>query len=110
MAAATVLLEHLLEYYPASMIPKFRAELESGNRRFARAVVSCGNLGNSRTRARRELSIPNAIQEPGAAAKTQLLVEGKISNRTFEEWNRETGGKRLPERVKRKAKASRKKR
>jgi hypothetical protein len=30
----------------------------------------------------------------------ELLVEGKISNETFEEWNRETGGKRLPERVK----------
>jgi hypothetical protein len=29
----------------------------------------------------------------------QLLVEGKISNKTFEEWNRETGGKKLPERV-----------
>lgn len=27
----------------------------------------------------------------------QLLVEGKISNETFEEWNRETGGRRLPE-------------
>ena len=30
----------------------------------------------------------------------QLLVEGKISPDTYEEWNRETGGKRLPERVK----------
>jgi hypothetical protein len=29
----------------------------------------------------------------------QLLVEGKISNETFEEWNRETGSKELPERV-----------
>jgi hypothetical protein len=29
----------------------------------------------------------------------QLLVEGKISNQTFEEWNRETGSKELPERV-----------
>lgn len=29
----------------------------------------------------------------------QLLVEGKISNETFEEWNRETGPKKLPERV-----------
>jgi hypothetical protein len=29
----------------------------------------------------------------------QLLVEGKISNSTFEEWNRETGGKQLPEHV-----------
>ena len=36
----------------------------------------------------------------------QLLVEGKISNETFEEWNRETGGKQLPERVKPKAKAT----
>jgi hypothetical protein len=29
----------------------------------------------------------------------QLLVDGKISNETFEEWNRETGSKKLPERV-----------
>jgi hypothetical protein len=29
----------------------------------------------------------------------QLLVEGKISNETYEEWNRETGGKTLPERA-----------
>ena len=29
----------------------------------------------------------------------QLLIEGKISNETFEEWNRETGAKKLPERV-----------
>ena len=31
----------------------------------------------------------------------ELLVKGEISPQTFEEWNRETGGKRLPERVKR---------
>ena len=36
----------------------------------------------------------------------QLLVEGKISNETYEEWNRETGGKKLPERVGRKRKAA----
>ena len=29
----------------------------------------------------------------------QLLVEGKISSDTFEEWNRETGGKKLPQHV-----------
>jgi len=34
----------------------------------------------------------------------QLLVDGKISNETFEEWNRETGRKKLPERVGTKAK------
>ena len=42
----------------------------------------------------------------------QLLVDGKISNETFEEWNRETGSKKLPERVgsesKKKATATRK--
>jgi hypothetical protein len=37
----------------------------------------------------------------------QLLVEGKISNETFEEWNRETGGALLPERVKPKPKPKR---
>jgi hypothetical protein len=35
----------------------------------------------------------------------QLLVEGKISPQTFEEWNRETGAKKLPEHVTRKARA-----
>jgi 3-deoxy-D-manno-octulosonic-acid transferase len=29
----------------------------------------------------------------------QLLVEGKISDDTYEEWNRSTGKKELPERV-----------
>ena len=39
----------------------------------------------------------------------QLLVAGKISNETFEEWNRETGAKTLPERVKKTKPAGRKK-
>ena len=29
----------------------------------------------------------------------QLLVEGKITDEQYEEWNRSTGGKALPERV-----------
>jgi hypothetical protein len=29
----------------------------------------------------------------------ELLVKGEISPETFEEWNRETGSKKLPERV-----------
>ena len=29
----------------------------------------------------------------------QLLVEGKIKPETFEEWNRETGSAKLPERA-----------
>jgi hypothetical protein len=39
----------------------------------------------------------------------ELLVEGKISPETYEEWNRETGGKRLPERVTRSKSTARKK-
>jgi hypothetical protein len=35
----------------------------------------------------------------------ELLVAGKISNETFEEWNREAGAANLPERVKPKARA-----
>ena len=33
----------------------------------------------------------------------ELLVNGEISPETYEEWNRETGSKQLPERVKPKA-------
>jgi hypothetical protein len=35
----------------------------------------------------------------------ELLVKGEISAETFEEWNRETGGKKLPERATAKPKA-----
>lgn len=35
----------------------------------------------------------------------ELLVEGKISPSTFEEWNKETGKAELPERVRGKGKA-----
>jgi len=38
----------------------------------------------------------------------ELLVEGKISPETYEEWNRETGSKKLPERAARKPAARKK--
>jgi hypothetical protein len=38
----------------------------------------------------------------------ELLVEGKIKPETYEEWNRETGGAKLPERVTPKPQAKRK--
>ena len=38
----------------------------------------------------------------------ELLVAGKISPQTFEEWNRETGAKKLPERAARKRPSARK--
>jgi hypothetical protein len=36
----------------------------------------------------------------------QLLVEGKISDQTFEEWNRETGSRKLPDHVRPRASKS----
>jgi hypothetical protein len=39
----------------------------------------------------------------------ELLVKGEISEETFEEWNRETGSAKLPERVKAGKKRSSKK-
>jgi hypothetical protein len=39
----------------------------------------------------------------------ELLVKGDISPETFEEWNRETGGAKLPERVRKPAKRRKKK-
>jgi hypothetical protein len=40
----------------------------------------------------------------------QLLVEGKISPETYEEWNRETGSRKLPDHVKPKRKSTKRKR
>ena len=40
----------------------------------------------------------------------ELLVAGKISPETYEEWNRETGRSELPERVRPGKKATKKKR
>ncbi len=37
----------------------------------------------------------------------ELLVQGKISPQTFEEWNRETGSQKLPDHVKRTRRAKR---
>ena len=39
----------------------------------------------------------------------ELLVKGEISPETYEEWNRETGGRQLPERVNRKTKKKKRK-
>ena len=39
----------------------------------------------------------------------ELLVKGEIAPETYEEWNRETGRKVLPERVKKKKKAQKSK-
>ena len=38
----------------------------------------------------------------------ELLVKGEISEETFEEWNRSTGSRKLPERVRPKKAATKK--
>jgi hypothetical protein len=38
----------------------------------------------------------------------ELLVKGEISKETYEEWNRETGRKKLPERVTKRGASKRK--
>jgi uncharacterized protein YecE (DUF72 family) len=59
---------------------------------------------------RERLTVDSALQAHGERSMpfksqaqrrkfAELLVAGKISNETFEEWNRETGGKKLPERA-----------
>jgi len=40
----------------------------------------------------------------------ELLVDGKITDEAYERWNRDTGRKELPERVKPKKKTTAKKR
>jgi hypothetical protein len=38
----------------------------------------------------------------------ELLVEGKIDEKVYERWNRNAGGKKLPEHVRRKKKSKKK--
>jgi hypothetical protein len=60
--------------------------------------------GQAATATRRSLGASESVPFKSQAQRrkfAQLLVEGKISAQTFEEWNRETGGTKLPERVKR---------
>ena len=61
------------------------------------------------TKAARDYHSPMPFKSQAQRRKfAELLVKGEISPETYEEWNRETGGKKLPERVKRTAKRSRK--
>jgi len=47
MAAATVLLEHLLEHYPSRMGSLFEKELKLGDRSLASAISFCANFGKT---------------------------------------------------------------
>jgi hypothetical protein len=63
------------------------------------------DLPDDVARRRRRMPLKSKAQRRKFA---QLLVEGKITPETFEEWNRETGSKELPERVRPKKKAAKK--
>jgi hypothetical protein len=60
-----VLREHLLEYHPEKMIPRFREELRRGDNRFAHAVDSCRNFG----RGTNERKIQKLLDEAGERRK-----------------------------------------
>jgi hypothetical protein len=49
VAASTVLLEHLLEYRPRSMVRRIEAELAIGNPRFRESVAMCWNFNRGRS-------------------------------------------------------------
>ena len=76
------------------------------------ARIRCRVLIAGELRSRRHINLPGvkvnlpSFTEKDRADATVGLVEGKISNQTFEEWNRETGGAKLPERVTPKGKTS----
>jgi hypothetical protein len=53
----------------------------------------------------RTVEVPMPFKSQAQRRKfAELLVKGEISPETFEEWNRETGSAKLPERVARKKK------
>ena len=53
VAASTVLLEHLLQYYPARMGALFEEQLRTCNHRLASAISSCGNFGRTSSAKKR---------------------------------------------------------
>jgi hypothetical protein len=68
MAAATVLLEHLLQHHPKKMLAVFRQELRRGDRYFAAAVSSCWNFG----RGVSEPEIEKIIAEASTRSRKSL--------------------------------------
>jgi RimJ/RimL family protein N-acetyltransferase len=108
--------------YCASVIemPMVRASTDAGN---AASLRVLHKLGFSEVRRATVDGLDTIFFERGSMPFkskaqrrkfAQLLVEGKIKPETYEEWNRETGYRDLPERVKKKAakkakKATRKK-
>lgn len=51
-AAATVLLEHLLQYHPKKMLPRFTEELRRGDKRVLDALGACWNFGSGAHKGR----------------------------------------------------------
>jgi len=61
-----------------------------------RPLARCGSTPSSGQSFSRPISSPGSSWR-WRAQYAQLVVEGRISQNSFEEWNRETGSKRLPE-------------
>ena len=80
MASSTVLLEHLLEHHTTRMAPLFLAELNLGDFRSAKAVASCWNFGNGRTKRRIQGMIDEAKRrfKRGAEADDTCSADRQI--------------------------------
>ncbi len=82
------------------------------------SCLDAGHGGNGGVDAHHGSTAPRAAIASPMPFKSQaqrrkfaeLLVKGEISPETYEEWNRETGSKKLPERVTKKARRRTKKR
>jgi RimJ/RimL family protein N-acetyltransferase len=93
-------------------MPLVRASTDAGN---AASIRVLDKLGFRRVRRATIAGLDTIFFERGAMPIkskaqrrkfAQLLMEGKITPETFEEWNREAGYRELPERVRPKKKAS----
>jgi uncharacterized protein YecE (DUF72 family) len=73
-----------------------------------RRATMTGDVGRTRGQPHSQRGLMPFKSRAQRRKFAQLLMAGKISNETFEEWNRETGRKKLPERVGSKARSSRK--
>jgi RimJ/RimL family protein N-acetyltransferase len=100
----------VLDYCAAALeMPRIRASTDAGNTASIRVLDKLGFTEVRRTMAggldtiffeRGSMPIKSKAQRRKFA---QLLMEGKITPETFEEWNRGAGYRELPERVKRKS-------
>jgi len=80
MAASTLLLEHLLQYYPARMGALFEEELRACNHRLASAISCCGNFGrtsSAKTRIQQVIKLAKQRSDRRVQPRAQRTRRGR---------------------------------